>query len=195
MRWGARRSGASVAPSQDRAAAGISAAAIRRRAGVSAKRSKRCVSSISAASPRAATSARMPATTVSTSAAASRRAPRKPAKAAAKPGAALSSLSGKGGLAETPEPSADLLGPRLECCAVDDQPRGDLGDALDLDEAIGAQRRAGLNQIDDMAAEAEAGGQLHRAVELDAFRLDATRGEMAPRDLGIFGRDPDMAPP
>ncbi len=41
----------------------------------------------------------------------------------------------------------------------------------------------------------EARRQLDRAVELDALGLDAARGEMAAGDLGIFGRDPDVARP
>ena len=45
-----------------------------------------------------------------------------------------------------------------------------------------------------MTAEPKTGRELDRTVELDAFGLDAARGEMTPRDLGIFGGDLDMAP-
>ncbi len=68
----------------------------------------------------------------------------------------VSSLSGDiGRLAEALEPGSDLLRPRLQRGAVDDEARADLGDALDLDEAVGLQRRAGLHEIDDVATEAE----------------------------------------
>src|SRR5438270_8598674 len=113
------------------------------------------------------------ATTASTFAAVSRLAASNPAKAAAKPGAAASSLSGKRRLAETLEPLTDLVGPGLERRPIDDETRGDVGDALDLDQPVGLQRRAGLHKVDDVAREAEAGRQLHGAVELDAFGLDA----------------------
>src|SRR6185437_3821077 len=71
---------------------------------------------------------------------------------------------------------------------------GDVGDALDLDQAVGLQGRAGLHEIDDLAAQADGGRQLHRAVELDALGLDAARGEVPAGDLRIFGGDADMAP-
>ena len=74
------------------------------------------------------------------------------------------------------------------------KPRGDLRDLLDLDEAISLERTAGADQIHDAAAQAQRRRKLHRAVQLDAFRLHAPRGKMPPGDIGIFGRDTDMAP-
>src|SRR5438034_4393465 len=65
---------------------------------------------------------------------------------------------------------------------------------LDLDEAVRGQRRPGLYQIDDMAAQPEPRRQLDRAVQLDAFGLDAAGGEMAAGHLRVFGGDPEMAP-
>src|SRR5580658_7585807 len=44
-----------------------------------------------------------------------------------------------------------------------------------------------------MAAQAQARRQLDCAVELDAFRLDPARGEVAPRDLRVLCCYPDMA--
>jgi len=43
-------------------------------------------------------------------------------------------------------------------------------------------------------AEAERRRELHRARELDALRLDAARGEVAARHLGILGSDAHVAP-
>ena len=58
---------------------------------------------------------------------------------------------------------------------------GDLGDHLDLDQAVLLQRAARGDQIDDARREAEHRRQFHRAVQLDAFGLHAARLEMAPR--------------
>ena len=59
---------------------------------------------------------------------------------------------------------------------------------------LARKRGAGRDQVDDAAAKAERRRQFHRAVQLDAFGLDAARGEMAAGDVGIFGGDADMAP-
>src|SRR5262249_20804185 len=104
------------------------------------------------------------------------------------------SLRGMRGLAEAVDPAMDLPRPCLERGAVDDEARGDIGDALDLDEAVRAQGLAGLHEIDDATAEAQHRRQLHRAVELDAFGLHAARSEMPARDFRIFGRGADAAP-
>src|SRR5690348_5718141 len=132
---------------------------------------------MSAASPRAATSARMAATGSSTAAAVSRCTASSAAKFRSKPGSAVASLSGIGDLAEALDPAPDLLGTRLQRGAVDNEAGGHVRDVLDLDEPVGTQGRAGLHEIDDVAAEPQHGRQLHRAIELDAFRLDAARGE------------------
>ena len=50
------------------------------------------------------------------------------------------------------------------------------------------------HQIDDAPAEPQSGRQLHRPRQPDAFGLHAAGGKMAPGDLGVFGRDADMAP-
>src|SRR5260370_1027992 len=97
-------------------------------------------------------------------------------------------------IAKAIDPAADLLRAGLQRRTVDDQPRADLGDALDLDQAVGLQCGAGLDEIDDMTAETEMGGELDRAVELDAFGLNTAGGEMAAGNLRIFGRYPDVAP-
>src|SRR6516162_10268648 len=97
-------------------------------------------------------------------------------------------------LADPLDPEAHPPGIRLEGAPVHHQPRTDIGDMLDLDQIVGLERPAAGNEIDDAPAEPEGGGKLHGAGEPDAFGLDPTGREMTPRDLGIFGRDPDMAP-
>src|SRR6185437_6329562 len=148
--------------------------------------------SITAASPRARTSARIATTASSTFSSISRLPPSSAANSASNPVREASSLS-IGGLAETLDPVVDLLGAGLERGAVDDEARRNLRDLFDLDQVVRLQRRAGLHQIDDLARQAEARRQFDGAVEHDAFRLDAARREIFSRDLGIFGRDADVA--
>src|SRR5689334_20263280 len=133
------------------------------------------------------------ATTRSTFSSASRLRARNAAKSCSKPGAEASSLSGTTLLAclsgtahltEAVDPVADPLRLRLERGAIDDEARGDVGDVLDLDQAVLAQGAAAVDQIDDAMAEAERGCELHRARELDALRLHAARGEVAACHLG-----------
>src|SRR5579864_4132989 len=61
---------------------------------------------------------------------------------------------------EALDPPADFFRPRLQRRTVDDEPRADIGDVLDLDEPISLQGCAGLHQIDDMAAQPEQRRQL-----------------------------------
>src|SRR5207344_3169573 len=150
---------------------------------------------MTAASPRARTSATMSATTRSTFSSVSRLRPRKAEKSFSKPGAAASSrLGGTGDLAEAVDPTADPLRLRLERGAIDDEARGDVGDVLDLDQAVFLERAARIDEIDDTMAEAERWRQLHRAGEFHALGLDAARGEVATRHLGILGGDAHVAP-
>src|SRR5690606_21100827 len=157
--------------------------------------SNRRVYSTRAASPRVRTSARMAATAAPTSASDARFRSRNAVKRCSKSAAEASSRSGIEGGPETFDPATDPHRLGLEGGPIDDQPRGDLRDLLDLDEPVRLQGRTGGDEVDDAAAEAEAGGQLHRPVELDAFRLHAAGGEVSTRHFGVFGRDPDMAPP
>src|SRR5487761_1223522 len=148
MRAAARLSASSVSGAHFALAAAISVTLNRSVAAVSASLSNRRGQSITAASPRAFTSSRIAATAASTSAASSRFRSSSAAKSLAKPRAALSSLSGTGGLAEALDPGADLGVARLERDAVDDETRRHVGDVLDLDQAILAQRLAGGDEID-----------------------------------------------
>src|SRR5579859_1191561 len=157
-------------------------------------RSKRWVQSLSASSPRRRTSAMMADTTSVTSCAVSRLSSSSRLKAASKWVSARFSLRAIGTLPETLDPAGQLFRPGLERRSVDDQPRGDIGDPLYFDKAIGLQRGPGGHQVHDQAAQAEAGRQLHCAVQLDAFRLHAALGEMLGGDGGVFGGDANMAP-
>src|SRR5262245_9190570 len=123
----------------------------------------------------------MSATMRSTSSSVSRLRPRKSEKSFSKPGAAASSLLGGGtcDLAEAVDPVADALRLGLERGAIDDETRGDVGDVLDLDQAVLLERAARVDDIDDAMAETKRRRQLHRAGQLHAFRLHAARGEVA----------------
>src|SRR6516225_9363865 len=98
---------------------------------------------MTARSPRSLTAEMIRPTARSTTAADSRLAASRRAKARSNPGRRASSLSGTSQLlgrdAEALDPAPDLLGPRLERRAVDDEARGDLGDALDLDQSVRPQ--------------------------------------------------------
>src|SRR5512134_334340 len=99
----------------------------------------------------------MPATAESTSSAASRLQPRKAAKRASKSALRASSRSGMDHLAKALQPAADLYRSRLQCRSVDGQARGNLGDAFDLHKAVGLQRCAGRDQIDDPLTQSQRG--------------------------------------
>src|SRR5579859_4914859 len=157
-------------------------------------RSKRWVQSLSASSPRRRTSAMMAATASLTSCAVSRLSSSSRLKAASKWASVEFSLRAIGTLPETLDPAGQLFGPGFERRSVHDQPRRNLGDPLDFDQAVGLERRTGRDQVDDQAAQAQSRRQFHGAVEFHAFRLHAPLGEMLGGDGGIFGGDADMAP-
>ena len=73
---------------------------------------------------------------------------------------------------------------------VDDQPRRDGHDALDLDKAIGAQRVAGGHHVHDGIGQPHQRGQLHRAVELDDVDVNALAGEVAAGGVDVLGGHP-----
>src|SRR5579883_2805054 len=194
MRAAARLSALSISGAHLALAAAISAGDTRSLAAVRSSLSSRRVCSMTAASPRALTSSRIAPTVASTSAASSRFRSSSAAKSFAKLRAALSSLSGTGGLAETLDPRIDLGVAGLERDAVDDEARGHVGDVLDLDQAVLAQSLAGGDEIDDTPRQPHRRREFHRAVELDAFGLHAAAGEMPARDLGIFGGNAHRTP-
>src|SRR5690349_24496670 len=147
MRCAAMRNAPTALSEAWRIACSIRSAGRRRPAAVRFSRSKRAVYSSKAASPRAFTSATMAPAAASTFSSAARLPATRRSKPSAKSGAAASSLSGTGvGLhrvAELADPFVDLDRPRLHRRAVDDQARGDVGDLLDLDEAVLLQRTPG----------------------------------------------------
>src|SRR4051812_17973142 len=137
----------------------------------------------------------MSATTRSTFSSVSLLRPRKAEKSFSKPGAEASSLSGDtGDLAKAINPAADPFRLRLERRTIDDEARGDVGDVLDLDQAVFLERAPRIDQIDDAVAEAERGCELHGARQFHALRLHAARGKVLARHLGILGGDADVAP-
>src|SRR5579872_1896839 len=104
----------------------------------------------------------MARTACSTSSAVSRLSSSRAAKDVAKSGSRVLSRLGMDGTAragQPVDPAGDLVGPRLHRGAVDAEARADLGDALDLDEAVGLQGGAGRDQIDDALAQAERGSE------------------------------------
>jgi hypothetical protein len=72
---------------------------------------------------------------------------------------------------------------------VDDQPRADVADVLQRHQAVGLQRVAALDQVDDQVGQADQRGQFHGAVELDDLDLLALGGEVALGAFDVLGGD------
>src|SRR5882724_1297272 len=195
MRCAANASASRCAAGTVAAADLRSASAMRNPAASVSTLSNFLVYSTRAASPRARTSATMSAAILSTFSSVSRLRPRKAENSLSKPGAEASSrLGGTADLAEAIDPEADPCRLRLERGAIDDEARGDVGDVLDLDQAVFLERAARIDEVDDAVAEAQRRRQLHGARQLHALGLYAARGEMAARHLGILGGNADVAP-
>jgi len=64
---------------------------------------------------------------------------------------------------------------------------------FDRFEAVGFERIAGGDQIDDGVAQADQRRQFHRAVQLDDVHMHAFGGEMLGSDVGVFCRDAQAA--
>src|SRR4051794_11175105 len=161
MRCAAKRSASRCASGTFAAAARRAASPMRKPAISQSTRSNLRVYSSSAASPRARTSATMSATMRSTFWSLSRLRARNAANACSKSGAAASSrLGGTAELAKALDPVPDTVGLGLEGGPVDDEVRGDVGDVLDLDQAVLPERAARIDQVDDAMAEAERRRQL-----------------------------------
>ena len=75
--------------------------------------------------------------------------------------------------------------------AVDDELRRDREQSFALDQPVGAQRRAGVGQIDDDVAQPDFGGEFDVAAQFDDFGGHAATSEMRPRQIDIFGGDDD----
>src|SRR5690606_11125849 len=133
------------------------------------------------------------ATSAETSDALSRRSFTSASKAAANPGSEASSRRMPNRLPECLDQCGHFGRMQLEGRAIDDQSRGHLADHRLLGERILDQRAPRRNQIDNMRGEPELRRNFHRAVEFDAFGLNALPLEPAARGRGIFGRNADMA--
>ena len=79
----------------------------------------------------------------------------------------------------------------LERGLVDHQARTDVADVLDADQAVGLERAAGGDEIDDDVRQADQRGEFHRAVELDEVDVHALGREMVARRVDVLGGDAD----
>ena len=82
----------------------------------------------------------------------------------------------------------DRVALQLERRGVDDEAARDRHDLLDHAQPVGAQRVAGVDQVDDRVGEAHERRQLHRAVELDQVDVHALGGEVLARGADVLGR-------
>src|SRR5918998_2025163 len=74
--------------------------------------------------------------------------------------------------------------------AVGDETGGGVRDLVENDEVVLAQGGAGRGEVHDALGEADEGGELDGAVELDDLRLSAQRLEVAPGGIWELGRHP-----
>src|SRR3989344_1631137 len=166
------------------------------------RRSKRRVYSPTAASPRARTSATMSRTVVSILGSIARARSSSRSKSAANP---LARVFSRRSLSVLMGDSSDgLLQPAdeiLQCLVfhfhrglVGHEPGADIGDVLDLDQAVGLQRITGIDQVDNAVGKTHERGELHRAVELDDIGLNALGGEVPLRGFDVFGCDAQPCP-
>src|SRR5512134_4042459 len=162
-----RTAGSSPASARSRSAAGISSAATL----AAATRSKRCVYSSTAASPRARTSATIAATARSTESSWDASRAVSTASRASKPGARVESraMSGMGGGCglEGLDERLEALALQFERRLVDDQAARNRHDLLDRAQRVRAQRVAGGDEIHDRVGEPGERRERHRAVESD----------------------------
>ncbi len=83
----------------------------------------------------------------------------------------------------------DRLALQLHRGLVDDQPRRDRHDRLDLDQVVRGERRAGRHEVDDRVRQADQRAELHRAVQLDQVDVHALHVEVLARRLHVLRRD------
>src|SRR5712691_3132862 len=100
---------------------------------------------------------------------------------------AISSMRSRG-LRELVEERLDGVALELERGLVDDEAGADRPDLLDCAQAIGAQRIAARNQIDDRVGQTHERRELHRAVEPDQIDVHALGCEVLARGLHVLGR-------
>src|SRR5712672_2751133 len=155
-------------------------------------RSKRSVYSSTAASPLVLTPARIAATSsstfwsnvVSNAVSALRR--------ASKSGSVVERRAISGmrshGLRKLVEERLEGVAPELERRLVDDEAGADRPDLLDRAQAVGAQRIAAGDQVDDRVGQTHERRELHRAVKPDQIDVHALRREVLARGLHVLGR-------
>src|SRR5712691_6176887 len=142
-------------------------------------RSKRSVYSSTAASPLSLTPARIAATSSSTfwsnvasnAVSALRRASKSGSVVERR---AISGILSRG-LRELVEERLDGVALEFERRLVDDEAGADRSDLLDCAQAVGAQRIAAGNQIDDRVGETHERREFHRAIEPDQIDVHAPR--------------------
>src|SRR5208283_3160760 len=161
-------------------------------------RSKREVYSITAASPRARTSARIAATVASMRPSSFGATAVRRASAASKPGAEESSRSNSsiGGLgrcrsSDGLEKWLHFFPLELERGRIDDQPRADRQDLFDRHQIVGPERIAGADKVDDCVREPDQRRQFHRTVEADQIDVHALVRKMLARRRNVLGRNPE----
>src|SRR6267154_2759600 len=154
--------------------------------------SKRSVYSSTAASPLARTPARIAATSsstfwskiVSNAVSALRRASKSGSVVESR---AISNMLSRG-LRELVEQRLNIVAPELEGRLVDDEAGADRPDLLDRAQAVGAQRIAAGDQIDDRVGQTHERREFHRAVKPDQIDVHALRCEVLARGLHVLGR-------
>jgi hypothetical protein len=93
---------------------------------------------------------------------------------------------------EFAEQLGDGLMFQFETSPIDDEACRRSGDALDFDEAMGFERVACFNQVDDAIGQSDNRRQLNRAIELDDFDRHAALVEIALCNLRVFCGDADF---
>src|SRR5260221_6111777 len=149
--------------------------------------SKRSVYSSTAASPLARTPARIAATSsstfwsniVSNAVGALRRASKSGSVVESR---AISNMLSRG-LRELVEQGLNVVAPELEGRLVDDEAGADRPDLLDRAQAVGAQRIAAGDQINDRVGQTHERRELHRALKADPDQPEGPSCPKVPRGL------------
>ena len=81
---------------------------------------------------------------------------------------------------------------QFETSPIDDEACRRSGDALDFDEAMGFERVACFNQVDDAIGQSDNRRQFNRAIELDDFDRHAALIEITFCNLRVFRGDADF---
>src|SRR6266850_2732990 len=153
--------------------------------------SKRSVYSSTAVSPLERTLARIAATSVSTLSSNVESNAVSALRRASKSGSAVERRAISGilshGLRELVEERLEGVAPELERRLVDDEAGADRPDLLDCAQAVGTQRIAAGDQVDDRVGQTHERRELHRAVKPDQIDVHALRCEVLARGLHVLG--------